>query len=127
MINIEDINKCCQILPILRTQPVKMPIGNSLTAVRPIYNEEIRDFIALFNELNLGVIKYSRYIDTMKRKGRFDRAKIPVLSRNETLSWITYLIREDRNKAGIMKSAIEDGIVELLCIHLHELTETYAV
>ena len=127
MINIEDINKCCQILPILRTQPVKMFKENSLTAVRPIYNEEIRDFIALFNELNLGVIKYSRYIDTMKRKGRFDRAKISVLSRNETLSWITYLIREDRNKTGIMKSAIEDGIVELLCIHLHELTETYVV
>lgn len=104
-------------LPKLKTQKVKweepkkredgvIEIGYYL------YNEEVINWIHEFYRLNLVDINYLNNFKIYKYK------KIEELSLEETLSYLTFIIRGDRFCDGNIASHLEDGTIEKLCNNL---------
>ena len=77
-----------------------------------MYSEEVRSWIREFYNLKLVDINYLSNLRIYKYK------KIEELSLEETLSYLTFLIRGERFCDGHIASALEDGTIEKLCNNL---------
>ena len=78
----------------------------------PLYDEKIYDWIQEFYKLKLVEYNYLKNAKIYKHK------KIEELSLEETLSYMTYIIREERFCDGYIASRLEDGTLEKLCNNL---------
>lgn len=116
-----DINNRCQELPIIRTQKIEWTKGgkenNILTPSYPIYPKEVNDWIAKFYSLDIADKNYIENTEKSKLK------QILELTRDETLTRITAIIRAERFCDGTIAEALENGVLEELCVHLHEVTK----
>lgn len=116
-----DINKRCQELPIIRTQKVEcksMKKENGIiTPAYPVYSKEVNDWIAKFYSLDIADKNYIKNTEKLKLK------QIPDLTRDETLTRITAIIRAERFCDGTIAEALKNGVLEELCVHLHEVTK----
>ena len=115
-----DINKRCQSLPILHSKKIEWTEGgkkdNVITLPYPKYDQEITLWIKTFSSLELADKNYPEHIKEL------DHKPFSKLTRDETLSLITSIIRAERFSTGALAEAIENGRLEALCIHLHEVT-----
>ena len=116
-----DINERCRSLPILRTQKVEWTEGknidNVITMPYPKYINEVDSWIKSFYSLDIADKDYVEHMQEIKNK------QISELSRDETLSRITSVIRSERFCIGTLAEAIENGSLEELCVHLHEVSQ----
>lgn len=116
-----DINERCRALPVLRTQKVEWSRGgkngNVITLSYPIYGDDVKRWIDMFYESELGD---RNYIDNSKLIKDKD---IDRLTRDETLTRMTHLIRGERFCDGVIAKALENGELEALCVHLNEITK----
>ncbi|MCR5146996.1 MAG: DUF6508 domain-containing protein [Clostridia bacterium] len=78
----------------------------------PLYSEEVENWIREFYRLKL--VDYN-YLDNSKI---YKHEKIEELSLEETLSYLTLIIRGERFSDGYIASALEDGTIEKLCDNL---------
>ena len=78
----------------------------------PLYDKEVDEWIQEFYRLKLSDYNY---IDNIKN---FKHKKIEELSLEETLSYITFIIRGERFCDGHIASYLEDGTIEKLCNNL---------
>ena len=111
-------NERCQALPIIRTQKVEWSKSgnenNVITLSYPKYNDEIRSWIDTFYSLDIVDNNYIENCEKIKQK------QISDLTRDETLTRITSIIRGERFCDGTIAKALENGMLEELCVHLHE-------
>ena len=111
-------NERCQALPIIHTQKVEWSKSenkdNVITLSYPIYNDEVRTWIDTFYSLDIADKNYSENIENLKQK------QITDLTRDETLTRITAIVRAGRFCDGAIAKALENGVLEELCVHLHE-------
>ena len=75
----------------------------------PLYDEEVKKWIDEFYRLKLSDHNYLDNYKTYKNK------KIDDLSLEETLSYITFIIRGERFCDGHIASFLENGTIEKLC------------
>ncbi len=110
----------CQKLWILRTQRVDYRggenSGGKTAMAYPVYSSEVKEWIQLFNELKLADVNYTENYKAVRNKN------ISTLTRDEILTYITFLIRTERFCEGCIADALNDGTFEKLCTRLHELT-----
>ena len=104
-------------LPKLKTQKVEWKLPKTrddgvIEVGYPLYNEEVRSWIREFYNLKLVDINYLSNLRIYKYK------KIEELSLEETLSYLTFIIRGERFCDGHIASALEDGTIEKLCNNL---------
>lgn len=78
----------------------------------PLYDEEVNNWIHEFYRLKLSDFNYIDNVKIYKNK------KIEELSIEETLSYITFIIRGERFCDGHIASYLEDGTIEKLCDNL---------
>lgn len=78
----------------------------------PLYDEEVNNWLHEFYRLKLADYNY---IDNFKI---YKYKKIEELSLEETLSYITFIIRGERFCDGHIASYLEDGTIEKLCNNL---------
>ncbi len=78
----------------------------------PLYSEEVDNWIEEFYNLKLSDFNYLDNYRIYKYK------KIEDLSLEETLSYITFIIRGERFCDGHIASYLEDGTIEKLCNNL---------
>ena len=78
----------------------------------PLYDEEVNNWIHEFYRLKLSDYNYLDNARIYKHK------KIEELSLEETLSYITFIIRGERFCDGHIASYLEDGTIEKLCNNL---------
>lgn len=112
-----NLRKNAQKLPKLKTQKVKWQEpkrgeDNVIELGYPLYSEEVENWIHEFYRLKL--VDYN-YLDNSKI---YKRKKIEELSLEETLSYLTLIIRGERFCDGYIASALEDGTIEKLCDNL---------
>lgn len=115
--NQENLKESAKKLPKLKTQKVewKKPIEREDGVIEvgfPLYNEEIYNWKRKFHELKLLDYNYLENCRIYKHK------KIEELSIEETLSYLTLIIRGERFCDGCIASALEDGTIEKLCNNL---------
>lgn len=103
-------------LPFIKSQKVewesmKKDSDGSILMPYPKYSDEIYNFIEKFYELKLIDYNYlPNYEEYLKYKGK----DIDDLSFKEILSYITYIIREERFCEGLIASNLENGKIEEL-------------
>uniref|UniRef100_UPI0025D7053F DUF6508 domain-containing protein n=1 Tax=uncultured Ruminococcus sp. TaxID=165186 RepID=UPI0025D7053F len=90
---------------------------NVITPSSPIYSDEVKAWIDAFDSLGLSDNDYITNSDKIQQKPIAD------LTRDETLTLITAIIRGERFCEGRIAKALEDGTLEELCVHLHEVTK----
>lgn len=116
-----NVNERCQALPIIHTQKVEWSKGknkdNVITLSYPIYNDEVKAWIDTFYSLDIADTDYIKNTEKLKLK------QIPDLTRDETLTRITAIIRAERFCDGTIAEALENGVLEELCVHLHEVAK----
>lgn len=116
-----DKNKKCQRLPILRTQKVEWSRGdkkdNVITLSYPIYGDDVDAWTKAMYDLDL---VDRNYLDNSKL---IEDKDISELTRDETLTRMTFLIRGERFCDGMIAKALGSGELEALCVHLHEITK----
>ena len=78
----------------------------------PLYDKEVENWIKEFYRLTLTDFNYIENFKIYKHK------KIEKLSLEETLSYITFIIRGERFCDGHIASALENGTIEKLCNNL---------
>ena len=78
----------------------------------PLYDEEVNNWINEFYRLELPDYNYLDNIRKYKRK------RIEELSLEETLSYLTFIIRGERFCDGRIATALENGTIEKLCNNL---------
>ena len=104
-------------LPKLKSQkvewkPPKKREDGVIEIGYPLYSEEVQDWIRKFYDLQL-VDK--NYLDNLRI---YKYKKIEELSLEETLSYLTWIIRGERFCDGCIASALEDGTIEKLVNNL---------
>ena len=115
------INEKCRKLPVLKTRTVewgggkKQPDG-SITWPFPIYGPEVDEWIRLMYELELTDHDYMEHFEAIKAKS------VEKMTRDEVLSYMTYLIRGERFCDGLIAGALRDGTLEALSVRLRQLT-----
>ena len=116
-----DINERCQSLPIIHTQKVEWEKckkeNNVMIIPHPIYSEEVKSWIKTFYSLEIADVDYLSNFGNVKQKA------ISELTRDETLTRITAIVRGEKYCDGRIADALESGELEELCVHLHELTK----
>ena len=116
-----NVNERCQALPIIHTQKVEWSKGeyknNVISLPHPIYSDEVRAWIKTFYSLDIADTDYIKNTEKLKLK------QIPDLTRDETLTRITAIIRAERFCDGTIAEALEKGVLEELCVHLHEVAK----
>ena len=115
--NEENIKENSKKLPKLKTQKVewrepKKREDDVIEMGFPLYSEEINNWINEFYRLKLADYNYLDNVRIYKYK------KIEELSLEETLSYITFIIRGERFCDGHIASYIENGTIEKLCSNL---------
>ena len=106
-----------KLLPKLKSRIVKWKepeIGEDGIIVMgfPLYDEEVNNWINEFYRLKLPDYNYLDNIRKYKRK------RIEELSLEETLSYLTFIIRGERFCDGHIATALENGTIEKLCNNL---------
>ena len=112
-----NLRKHAKKLPKLKTQKVewrepKRREDNVIELGYPVYSEEVENWIHEFYRLKL--VDFN-YLDNSKI---YKHKKIEELSLEETLSYLTLIIRNERFCDGCIASALEDGTIERLCENL---------
>ena len=111
-----EINEICQALPIIKTQKVEWSDNRNGNLSHPKYSDEVLNWINQFGTLNIADKDYIDNIEQIKQKN------VSELTRDETLTRLTAIIRGERFCEGILAKAIESGKLEELCVHLHKIT-----
>ena len=103
-------------LPKLKTQKVTWKAPKEKDGVislgYPIYSTEVDNWIKKFYDLKLADHNYLDNYEIYRSK------KISDLTLEETLSYITFIIRGERFCDGHIASFLEDGTIEQLCKNL---------
>jgi len=112
--NLEKLKENSKKLPKLKTQKVKWrsPKKGEDGVIElgfPLYSEEVNNWIHEFYRLKLADYNYLDNVKTYKNK------KIEELTLEETLSYLTFIIRGERFCDGHIASYLEDGTIEKLC------------
>ena len=110
-INLKDNSK---LLPKLKSRKVnwkepKKGEDGIIVMGFPLYDEEVKKWIDEFYKLKLSDYNY---LDNYKK---YKNKKIEELSLEETLSYITFIIRGERFCDGHIASFLENGTIEKLC------------
>ena len=115
----EDINleENAKTLPKLKTRKVewKEPKKGEDGIIQlgfPLYDEEVNNWVNEFYRLKLVDYNYLENAKIYKHK------KIEELSLEETLSYLTFIIRGERFSDGHIATYLEDGTIEKLCNNL---------
>ena len=112
-----DINERCQALPIIKTQNVEWTKGsitnNVITPSYPIYSEDVKNWIKTFRSLELEIVPDN---------DDFINKPISELTRDDTLAYLSAVLRKEHFCDGAIAKALEGGLLEELCIHLHKVT-----
>ena len=103
--NLEKLKENSKKLPKLKTQGEDGVIELGF----PLYSEEVDNWIHEFYRLKLADYNYLDNVKTYKNK------KIEELTLEETLSYLTFIIRGERFCDGHIASYLEDGTIEKLC------------
>lgn len=103
-------------LPFIKSQNVewesmKKDEDGSILMPYPKYSDEVYNFIEKFYELKL--IDYN-YLPNYEKYLKYKEKEIDDLSFKEILSYITYIIREERFCEGLIASNLENGKIEEL-------------
>lgn len=116
-----NINERCRALPVIHTHKVEWSKSekkeNVITLPYPLYNDEVRAWIDTFYSLDIADTDYIKNTEKLKLK------QIPDLTRDETLTRITAIVRAERFCDGSIAEALENGVLEELCLHLHEAAQ----
>ena len=116
-----NVNERCQALPIIHTQKVVWSKSenkdNAIILSYPIYNDEVKSWIDTFYSLDIADTDYIRNTEKLKLK------QIPDLTKDETLTRITAIIRAESFCDGTIAEALEKGVLEELCAYLHEVAK----
>lgn len=111
-----DINERCRLLPDLRTEKTEWGGGKNedsvITLGYPKYSEQVRAWIDAFHSLELSDKNYIENLEGIKNK------QINELTRDETLTRLTAIIRAERFCEGSIADALKSGLLEELCEHL---------
>ncbi len=86
--------------------------GGVIVLGYPLYDDEVNNWVDEFYRLKLSDYNYLDNVRIYKYK------KIEELSLEETLSYITFIIRGERFGDGNIASYLEDGTIEKLCNNL---------
>lgn len=116
-----DKNERCQALPVIHTQKTEWSKGdikdNVITMSYPVYNDDVKKWIDTFYSLDIADTDYIENSEKILDKNIQD------LTRDETLTRLTKIIRTERFCDGTIAKALEDGTLEELCLHLHEVAK----
>ena len=117
-----ELNKRCQALPVVRTQCVERTKGgrdenNVITLPHPKYSREVDEWIDTFYSLEIADDDYIENCHKISDK------PVSELTRDETLTRLTAVVRSERFCDGSIAEALENGVLEGLCVHLHEVTK----
>ena len=82
----------------------------------PDYSQEVNEWIKLFLRWDLGDPEYAEHYTELQ-----DRA-VETLSRDEILTVLTWYIKEERKRAGLIAQALGDGTLPALTQRLHNIT-----
>ena len=115
----EDINikENVKKLPKLKSRKVewqksKQRSDNVIELGYPLYDKEVENWIKEFYRLKLTDFNYLENFEIYNHK------EIEKLSIEETLSYITFIIRGEKFCDGHIASALENGTIEKLCNNL---------
>ena len=109
-----NIKENAEKLPKLKSRKVewqksKQRSNNVIDLGYPLYDKEVENWIEEFYRLKLTDFNYIENFEIYKHK------EIKKLSLEETLSYITFIIRGERFCDGHIASALENGTIEQLC------------
>lgn len=112
-----NIKENAKKLPKLKSRKVewqksKQRSNNVIELGYPLYDKEVGNWIEEFYRLKLTDFNYIENFEIYKHK------EIKKLSLEETLSYITFIIRGERFCDGHIASALENGTIEQLCNNL---------
>jgi len=112
-----NIKENAKKLPKLKSRKVewqkpKQGSDNVIELGYPLYDKEVENWIHEFYRLKLSDFNYLENYEIYKHK------ELEELSLEETLSYITFIIRGERFCDGHIASALEDGTIEKLCNNL---------
>lgn len=112
-----NIKENAKKLPKLKSRKVewqkpKHRIDNVILLGYPVYDKEVENWIKEFYRLKLSDYNYLENFEIFKHK------EIEKLLIEETLSYITYIIRGERFCDGHIALFLENGIIEKLCNNL---------
>ena len=112
-----NIKENAKKLPKLKSRKVewqksKQRSDNLIVLGYPLYDKEVKNWIKEFYRLKLTDFNYIENFEIYKHK------EIEKLSLEETLSYITFIIRGERFCDGHIASALENGTIEKLCNNL---------
>ncbi len=112
-----NIKENAEKLPKLKSRKVewqksKQRSNNVIDLGYPLYDKEVENWIEEFYRLKLTDFNYIENFEIYKHK------EIKKLSLEETLSYITFIIRGERFCDGHIASALENGTIEQLCNNL---------
>lgn len=115
------LDEKCADLPVLETQTtewieLRSIMKKTVTRGFPDYSLEVNEWIKLFLRWDLGDLEYAEHYEKVK-----DRSP-ETLSRDEILTILTWYIKEERKKAGLIAQALEDGTLHTLTQRLHDIT-----
>ena len=115
--DLENLKENSKKLPKLKTQKVewrklKEREDGVIELGFPLYNEEVNKWIHEFYRLKLADYNYLDNVKIYKHK------KIEELSLEETLSYLTFIIRGERFYDGHIAYYLGNGTIEKLCNNL---------
>ena len=112
-----NIRERAKKLPKIKTRKVeargpKQASDGVIEIGYPLYDQEVTNWIQEFYRLKLSDFNYLHNYEIYKKK------EIEELSLEETLSYITFIIRGERFCDGHIASFLENGLIEKLCDNL---------
>ena len=112
-----NIKENAKKLPKLKSRKVewqkpRQRSDNVIELGYPLYDKEVENWIHEFYRLKLSDFNYLENYEIYKHK------ELEELSLEETLSYITFIIRGERFCDGHIAAALEDGTIEELCNNL---------
>ena len=115
------LDEKCADLPVLEIQTtewveLRSIMKKTVTRGFPDYSQEVNEWIKLFLRWDLGDPEYAEHYTELQ-----DRA-VETLSRDEILTVLTWYIKEERKRAGLIAQALEDGTLPALTQRLHNIT-----
>lgn len=115
------VDERCFDLPVLETQTtdwieLRSIMKKTVTRGFPDYSQEVNEWIKLFLRWDLGDPDYSLHYEELREK------PAEQLDRDEILTILTWYIKEERKKAGLIAQALEDGTLHELTNRLHAIT-----
>ena len=115
------VDEKCAELPILETQKtdwieLRSIMKKTVTRGFPDYSQEVNEWIKLFLRWDLGDPEYTVHYEAIRDRDT------TTLSRDEILTILTWYIKEERKRAGLIAQALEDGTLHALTQRLHDIT-----